>query len=210
LRDVPFLGLGEIVAGIDCAPLTLRKVIWLQLTKSPFLYDIPAEDLIEKPNLTADIISFYWIVSKEFEAGNKRKRKQFDKRIKPLLKKDVSEVVKGIASFMDESWMDSGRGDGGRSFYSTAASLTIFFAKNYGQSLDVWENSRWRRFVRVLTGKPNALDIPLKIGWQLMRAHRNASEPTTFENRLTDAAIAGWHKEDNLRLKRELEAREKN
>lgn len=209
LRDVPFLGLGEIVAGIDCEPLTLRKVIWLQLTKSPFLYELPVEALRDKPGIASDTVNFFWICSKEFNPKSKRARAKFDRRIKPLIKKDFGEVAKGIAEYIDEAWMDAGRGSDGRSFYSAAASLTVFFAKNFGQGFDVWENSKLRNFLRVITGKPNAMDIPLKIAWQLMRAHRNTTEPTTFENRLTDAAIDGWHRDDNLRLKREMEEREK-
>ena len=209
LRDVPFLGLPEIIAGIDCEPLTLRKVLWLQLTKSPFLYSIPQSELCQKPGISDDILAFYWICSPEFEPTSKRARAKFDERIAPLLKKDVGEVVKAIVEFLDESWMDAGRGGDGRSFYSAGASLTVFFSKHFGLPADVWENSRWRNFIRWLTGKPNPLDIPLKIAWQLMRAHRNSSDPTTFENRLTDAAISGWHREDNLRLKREYEAKMK-
>ena len=207
LRDVPFLGLPEAVAGIECAPLTLRRVLWLQLTKSPFLYRVPVADLCEKPGITDDVVAFFWICAPEFSVGNNRQRAKFNRRIAPLLKCKMAEVITAIMEYLDESWMDAGSGKSTRSYYSAAASLTVFFAKNFGQPLDVWENSWWRNWMRRLTGKTNPLDIPLKIAWQFMRAHRSSIEPTTFENPLTDAAIFAWHGADNLRLKREMESR---
>lgn len=209
LRDVPFLGLPETVGGVDCAALTLRRLMWLQLIKSPFLYDIPTETLCEKPGIENDVVAFLWIVSPEFAPGNERRKKQCYKRMgKTVLALPIGKAIAEIKEYLDEAWMDAPEGRGERSFYSAGASLTVFFAKHFGLGLDVWENSRWRNLLRRLTGQPNPLDIPLRICWQLQRAHANSQHSTTWTNKLSDAALKAWHGEDNLRLKREMEARE--
>ena len=192
IRDVPFLGQPEIVAGIDCAPLTLRRVLWLQLTKSPFLFDLTFKQLATHPNLANEIIHFYWVVSPEFEAGNQRARKKFLKRTaKKLWRANLFRLTYRIQKYMQAAWLDAGEaGERKKSFYSSAAALTEFFNREYGLPIDVWENSRWRNFVRRLTGQPNILDMPLKIAWQLLRARRAAKQPDVmFSNRLSDPLV---------------------
>lgn len=197
IRDVPFLGVAERVAGIDCAPLTLRRLMWLQMTKSPFLLDLENAEvrqfIANKPNLLGDLLVFFWIISPEFEAGNERKKAKYFKRLRPLLQQTVGTVLEEIRQYMFEQFMDAGHGRDGKSFYSSAASLVAFFSKHYGLGLDVWENSPWRNLVRRLSGQPNALDIPVKIAWQLMRVHRvQTGGETIFENKLTDPCVNQW------------------
>lgn len=194
IRDVPFLGLPETVAGLDCAPLTLRRLMWLQMVKSPFLTTATPEELLEKPNLATDIIGFFWITSPVFDPGNRRRRKQFDRTIEKsrLLQKPAAEVVAEIKTYMAEAFMDAEEGPQEKSFYSSAAGTTYLCHKLFGLEIDVWENGWLRRFWRAVTGKPNALDIPLKIIRQYVRAHRNSQNPTIFTNRLSDTKVREW------------------
>ena len=55
IRALPFLGLPEPVAGIDCAPLTLRRLMWLNMVKSPFLMELTTEQLLAKPEIAGDV-----------------------------------------------------------------------------------------------------------------------------------------------------------
>ena len=198
IRDVPFLGLPERVCGRDCAPLTLRRLLWLQMVNSPFLSNLDdaptAEAIQQKPDLFNDLVLFFWITSPAFEAGNTRKQKRFFKSCQKLLKCKVADAVKDIKDYMDEAMMDAGEGvRGEKSFYSNVASVVSFFRKNYGLDCDVWENSWLRNLFRRATGRPNPLDIPLKIVWQLMRTHRvNVGGETIFTNKLSDAAVKTW------------------
>ena len=191
LRDVPFLGQPERVAGVDCAPLTLRRVLWLQLTRSPFIYNLTFKQLATHPNLANEIIHFYWVCSPEFVAGNKRARKKFLKRTaKTLYRANLLRMTYQIRKYMTAAWLDAGEGERKKSFYSSAAALTEFFAREYGLPADVWENSWWRNVIRRLTGQPNVLDVPLKIAWQLLRARRAARQPdVVFANRLSDPVL---------------------
>jgi len=194
IRDVPFLGLPETVAGIDCAPLTLRRLMWLQMVKCPFLTSATVEQLKAKPNIAADIVGFFWVVSPLFDAGNKRKRKRFDRQLEKagLMKMDGNHVISEIKTYMDESFLDSEEGPAEKSFYSNAASIGFLCHKLFGLEIDLWENSWLRRIYRHMTGRPNAIDIPLKIVRQYVRAHRNSQNPTIFTNRLSDERVKEW------------------
>jgi hypothetical protein len=198
IRDVPFLGQPETVAGIQCAPLTLRRVLWLQMVNSPTLADLNNEDviklLVEKHGLAQDLFLFYWIISPDFQAGNQRRQSRRMKQLKPLLEKPVKDVLAEVRDYMNESFMDTLGGDpSSKSFYSSAAAIVAFFRKSYGLDCDVWENSWLRNLARKLTGRPNPLDIPLKIVWQLMRANRSGQDSEViFENRLSDPAVKNW------------------
>ena len=203
-RDVPFLGQPEIVAGIDCAPLTVRRVLWLQLTKSPFLYDLTFKQLATHPNLANEVIHFYWVCSPEFKPGNPRARKKFLKRTaKALWKKNLLRMTYKIQKYVAAAWLDAGEGERKKSFYSSAAALTEFFAREYGLPVDVWENSPWRNFIRRLTGQPNVLDVPLRIAWQLLRARRAAKQPdVVFTNRLSDPIVKNHLRQLNAGIPR--------
>ena len=196
IRVVPFLGLEERIAGLPVSPLTLRRLQWLTMVRSPFLYGLSAETLIEKPGIADDIILLLWIVSPQFKAGNERAKRRFYKTHGSVLKADAAKVIQEIIDYVDESFLDSGAGEKGateRSYYSTAAALVGFFAANYGLPLDAWENSIWRNLVRRLTGKPNVMDIPLKIAFQLVRVHQRSKNPDFKPtNRLTQAAVDAW------------------
>ena len=193
LRDVPFLGLPENVAGIPCAPLTLRRVMWLQMVKSPFLMELPADLLEQKPDILADIGLFFWITSQDFKPGNEHRKTRRFRQLKSIGKKPVSEVAKEISEYMKEAFMDAGHRDGGKSYFSQAASLILFLTKNFGLDCDVWENSAIRNFVRRIMGRPNPLDIPLRVAWQLLRAnHASQHADVIFSNPISDEAVRQW------------------
>lgn len=212
LRDIPWLGLPENVGGVLCAPLTLRRVLWLQLTKTPFMAEIPAEALAQKPGIENDIVSFFWIVSEKFVPGSKRHQRRWEKKNGPaIMRMEVLKAVQEIKTYLDEAFMDASDGPGcDRSFYSNVAAIAVFFSKHFGLGIDAWENSWLRNLQRRLTGKPNPIDVPLRLYWQLQRAHINANNPMNWGNKISDKLLFGMHAEENLRLKREWEARENN
>lgn len=53
-----FLELPETICGIECVPLTPRRVEWLRLAKSPFIVGGKAGPI--------EVAQFLWIVSKQF------------------------------------------------------------------------------------------------------------------------------------------------
>jgi len=201
IRAVPFLGLDERIAGLPAASLTLRRVQWLTMVRSPFLLKVGTSTLLDKPNLAADIILFLWIVSPKFEAGNERAKKRFYKSHGGVMKQDAVKVVTEILEYVEEAFLDAAerdRTDDPRSYYSTAAGLVGFFHQHYGLQVDVWENSWARRMARLLTGQPNVLDIPLKIAFQLIRVHQKSVNPEMLlHNRLTQPCVDKWLTELN-------------
>ena len=79
IRATPFLGIEERINGLPVMPLTLRMVQWLGMVRSPFLSKLPADVLITKPDIAADIMMFFWIVSPSFKIGNEKAKKRFYK-----------------------------------------------------------------------------------------------------------------------------------
>lgn len=187
LRAIPFLGIPETICGVKVAPLTLRRLQWLTMIKSPFLMRLEPEVLATKPDIGSDIERFLWCVSPKFNAGDEKARKRFGKQ----KLKNHANVIKEICEYMDEAFLDRGESDmSSRSFYSAAAALVCFFHHNYGLSIDVWDNSWLRNLGRKFSGKPNILDIPLRIAFQLVKAHGKSVNPdATFLNRLSQPKI---------------------
>jgi len=196
IRATPFLGLDERINGLPARPLTLRMVQMLGMVKSPFLTSLPADVLLTKPDITTDVMTFLWVVSPSFSIENKKAKSKFFKTYGKILQDEPKKVIQEIIDYVDEAFLDSGEsnkeGDQ-RSYYSTAASVVGFFVRNYGLQIDVWENSFWRNIIRKLTGRPNAMDIPLKIAFQLIRVHQKHQNPETiFYNKLTQPKIDEW------------------
>jgi hypothetical protein len=199
LRTIPFLGLNEKLCGHEVRPLTLRHVLWLELCKSPFLTRLPPEILVTKPGIEHDVTNFLWIVSPRFKAGNARRRKKFNREFSDVVKLKIDDAVTQIVEFVGEAWLDAGEGDpGDRSYYATATVITGIFCKHFGLGIDAWENCAGRNLIRRLTGKPNPLDIPLKIAFQMLRLTQRWQNPEApLENKLSDAAIENWMRETN-------------
>ena len=196
IRATPFLGIEERINGLPALPLTLRMVQWLEMIKSPFLTRLPASVLVTKPDITNDVMIFLWIVSPSFKAGNEKAKKKFYKTHGVAMELNALKTVEEIIEYLNESFLDSNEsnkeGDQ-RSYYSTAASIVGFFNRNFGLEIDVWENSYLRNLVRKLTGRPNVMDVPLKIAFQLIRAHQKNENPQmTFHNKLSQPKIDAW------------------
>jgi hypothetical protein len=196
IRALPFLGLDELICGLPAKPLTLRKVQWLSMVKSPFLSKLPAKSLIEKAQIADDVIMFLWIISPQFKPGNKKAQRKFVKTYKHLMDKNALEICEEIVEYVEESFLDSGEstneGDQ-RSYYSATALIISFFHANYGMPIDVWENSLWRNLYRKITGQLNVFDVPLKIVFQLIRVHQKNQNPEMIlHNRLSQPKLDEW------------------
>ena len=194
LRSVPFLGLDERIAGLPASPLTLRRVQFLTMVRSPLLAKLDVSVLMDKPGIAEYIMVFLWIVSPKFKPGNTRAKKKFFKTHGSVLKMPAEAIIKEILEYVDEAFMDAGESESEqRNYYSTAAAIVGFFSRNYGLQVDVWENSFVRNLIRKWSGQPNVLDIPLKIAFQLIRVHQKSSNPeATFQNRLSQPQIDNW------------------
>lgn len=64
-----FLETVEVIGGFEIAPLSLRKYLFLEYHKSPFL--LGTEESLKKE----DVISFLWVMSPDFEPTEKSKNR---------------------------------------------------------------------------------------------------------------------------------------
>ena len=94
-RAFVFLGLQETICGVECEPLTPRRVEWLRLAKSPFIVG-------GKVGPT-EIAQFLWIVSAAF-VPSKAKRDEF---IPSILNLDVAKAREDIEQYLDRAYLNS-------------------------------------------------------------------------------------------------------
>lgn len=204
IRSLAFLGRPEMVGGVPCAPLTLRRLQWLQMAKSPLLGDFPAEELAGHPQIKYHLRLFFWVTAPNFKPGAERRKIRTLRAIYKKLPRnenghDLAAILAAIADYMEKMWLDAGESkDKKRSFFSSTAAVTGFFHKNFGLEIDTWNDSPLRNLIRRLTGRPNPLDIPLPIIWQLQRVHTASVSDTIFTNKLSDrtwkAMLSGMNK----------------
>ena len=90
-----FLGLPETICGIECDPLTPRRVEFLRLAKSPFIVGGKVTHI--------EIAQFVWVVSKAFAPD----RKQRDAFIPSLLKMDVQKAREEIEEYIERAYLNS-------------------------------------------------------------------------------------------------------
>jgi hypothetical protein len=207
LRALAVLGLPEIITDgthrVELAPLTLRRLQWLTMMRCPFLLNLPVANLLEKPNIAADLVSALWVCSPAFKAGAERARRRWLKRHPFLLQMAAEPTMRELMTYLTEAFIDAGHpanSQDERNYYSSAAALTGFFHQHYGLEIDLWENGWARSLVRYLTGKPCILDVPLKLAFQLIRVQQKASNPEmTFYNRLSQPRVEAWMRQQNGR-----------
>jgi len=94
-RAFVFLGLPETICGVECEPLTPRRVEWLRLAKSPFIIGGRVGPV--------EIAQFLWIVSKAF-IPNKEKRNDF---LKSNLSLNVEKARKDIEEYIERAYLNA-------------------------------------------------------------------------------------------------------
>lgn len=126
-RNAAFLNLTEFIEGVEVLPLTLRHIVTLEATHSPFMVG-------GKPNAN-DVVNFLWLLNRKFEPNQLAKRWFYLRRCRKL---DFCKTVKAIANYIDDAFSDgSGKSSPKRTqYYSTAAGAVDLISAEYGWSED--------------------------------------------------------------------------
>ena len=191
-RAAACLGLDETICGVTVKPLTGRHVRLLALTGSPFmLRGISHDKLCAKPDIDLDILGFLWVVSPKFKAGSIRRRNRFFKSIRFVFKMQIGLLVKEIQTYIEDAYLDAPEAaDSLKSHYAFEISLAQSMHKTWGVSVDFWVNGWLRNFIRYISGRPNPIDIPLKIVWQLHKAEKKANDSQAILGNWSDKFIS--------------------
>lgn len=168
-RALAFLGQKERIAGIECNMLTPRLMEWLRALENPYI--IGGE---VKP---AMMLQFLWIVSTEFQRGDK------DEFIARVAVMDGNLIAEGIEAYIDRMFLDSPDGKPSKPLFSYAAGLAHEMAR---------EPYRW--------DVERTLETPLPIIFQLIKA-KDKYEGGVVVNKKSDRIIGDWLDEINARGK---------
>jgi len=169
-RQEAWLGLEPDLCGLPVAPLTLRKILYLNLAGNPFITG-------EGQATTYHVAEFLWVVSQTFQPAHLKARKRFFRRIRKM---EIPLAIEGIDDYLAAAFFDS---DPGADTPQRSApkvdwisNCIHLFASNYG-----WSAER-------------VLDLPYRQITQLNRCLR-AQDPDTYKtlwNPHSDAVSAEW------------------
>lgn len=175
-RYLAFLGI-ERIAGIDVAPLTLQRLAWLNVARSPFIVGGTVD--------YAAIIQFLWFVSKDFTLDESVKQAFLEQS----LSVDLELAAKDINDYIDRAFLDC---VGGRPSGGIDKTLACTCATVCAQMADEPFRMDWER----------CMDVPLSVLFQLMRVNglRNGAPKV---NKRSDAVAARHNEKVSAILKRE-------
>ena len=181
VRDAAFLGVPEILCGLEVSAMTFRHLLWLQMIRSPFV----GLSSLTPETLHLDVAAFFKTVAplpkpSFLGVANKADLKSFMLKVGKL---KAPDAVKGIRDFISENFMDApGGGDNsGPSYYSVGASVINRLCSKYGGL-----NPNPMIF-------PSAIDMPLKSAWQLLKCLKRDENPKAILfNGLSDKVRARW------------------
>lgn len=147
------LGLPELINGVLVEPLTLRRLSWLVIGRSPF---------VTGAEVTPDsLIHFVWTVAKDWKlSASAEERKAY---AVPFLAMNESELCEGIEAYMERAFLDSPPSAEGVSYYAPAAGL-------YHTLNEYFPGGGWTM--------PAVLDAPLRMLYQLIKCadkHKGAT-----------------------------------
>lgn len=165
-RATCLLGLPELIAGIQCAPLTPRRLEWLRAFNNPFVCGGASS--------VSSLLQFLWFVSLEFsfDAGPEKR----DAFIESKLGLDVGEAVEGIGEYLDRAFLDAPHGKPGKPYYAPAVGL--YHSMNTSYPHGEWTLER-------------TLDTPLAVIYQLIKVD-DISKGCAVLNRRSDAVAVKW------------------
>lgn len=170
-----FLELPETICGIECVPLTPRRVEWLRLAKSPFIVGGKAGPI--------EVAQFLWVVSKQF-TPNKAER---DKFIPSILEIDVQKAREEIDEYLERAYLNAMSGSNQRPCISPCASYAFALASEPYRM-------PWRE----------VLDTPLGVIFQLIGA-LEMSQGKPMINKRSDAVNVRYAEALNAAQKAEAE-----
>lgn len=165
-RDAAFLGAPETVLGFKVRPMTARHLLWLWTMQSPFVCAAPIGD--DRAEVVYHVKSFLMVVSRRDPAPrwwSRLWRHRFDRRFKRFENSEFScsEVIAACREYVSDATQDAPSGKSGKIYYSAAANIANWICHAYHCPLG--------------EGIKMALDLPLKIAFQLMRADLKYNDP---------------------------------
>ena len=170
-RNTAFLGVTELICGVEVKPLTLAHLCRLQCVGSPFLCG-------GVPTL-ADVDAFLWAVSPEYNPKSRVQRFFFECR----LWMTYDAAIKGIQGYLDEAFLDGPSGGSAGyspSYWSGFASIVGALASEFHWS------------------EQQIMDMPLKRVCQYLRIAQKRNNPkASFSNRISFKVREEWMDKSN-------------
>jgi hypothetical protein len=171
-RQEAWLALEPDICGIPVVPLTLRKIMFLSLSKNDFVSS--HNDTISEYS----VAEFLWVVSTQFTPANARARKRFYKSIKRV---SIKQAVKEISQYLERSFFDAPIG-------STATNHTA-------PKVD-WITNCIHRYATHYSFHPDTtLDLPFRQISQLSRCQKGDDPEASKTLANPSDAIAAKHLE---------------
>lgn len=164
-RAISFLGLPELIAGRECAPLTPLRVEWMRAYGNPYF--------VGGFLTLAAKLQFLWFVSPSFKPG----REEMETFLELHKAIDVDALTAGIESYLDRAYLDAPQGSDSLPYAEPAASLIYVL----GQEPFNWSMEK-------------VLTTPLAISFQLLKV-REKSMGGSVVNRRSDGVSGDWLKQ---------------
>lgn len=174
-RSFAFLGVNDVICGVEVKSLTPRIVERLKCKKNPYIVGGQISD--------AHVLQFLWYVSVDFTPETADYYK-WEAKYGAI---DFTEAHEKISAFIDKTYLDAIGGTNGPSFVSDTAFLCYEMAREpYRIPFDATP------------------DIPLAQIFQLIKA-RNLAEcaPNSKVNKWSGKVMSDWLKEKNEALKKQ-------
>lgn len=165
-RSKALLGLPELIAGIVCMPLTLRRFEWLRAYDSPFVCGGKLSN--------AAILQFLWFVCPLFPFDAVQEGR--DKFVDSMAGTNFEEALEGIEIYLSAAFLDAPHGSASKPYYSHTAGL--YHSLNESYPSGEWTLER-------------VLDTPLNVIYQLIKAADKSRGCLVFNLR-SDELASKW------------------
>ncbi len=158
IRSAAFLGVTELIGGVEVMPLTLEHLCRLQCVGSPFVSG--------GTPLPQDVVLFLWAVSPDYDPKSRWRRYWFCRSVRKL---NYAKAVEAINEYLNEAFEDAPAEQSlgfTAPYWSSYASIVALLAGEFG----------WTE--RAIT------QMPLKRIWQYVRIAKKRLNPQeTFTNK---------------------------
>ena len=182
VRDTAFLDGLEIVCGVEVYPLSLRRLIWLDMAKNGFVVSCIFDNERE---MLAHAVQILYFCSPDFTLPlspktnfilsfmDGIKEQQFIRKV--MKGRIVSDVINEVKSWQEDNFMDAPTGGGGITG-AAYASYPVFIVDAFGDA-----------------GLPftydQIMDMPLRRIWQHLRISMRRISGLTLSNPSDDIAV---------------------
>jgi hypothetical protein len=172
-RSVAFLGVTELICGVEVLPFSLAHLCRLQCVGSPFVSG--------GAHSPADVALFLWAVSPEYRPRSWFRRYLFVRKLRGI---PFAEAVKGITDYLNEAFQDhtGGKSEGfSPSYWSGFASMVATLATEFHWS------------------EADIMHMPLKRVWQYMRIVEKRHNPKAWFTNPSSKIRIQWQDECHKR-----------